>query len=187
MKPIGEWIPQFEERLRPLGFDLVELAMAGSGSRPILRLRIDRPDSTIGDGVTVHDCARVSRALEEWLDGLEGMPERYVLEVSSPGVERPLWRDSDWPRFAGQEVALRVRGEPSGGRIRGVLLGSRGGEEDLQIGIRRGSGEEAWYSRALISEARLVYRWEEQGGRPGRQEGTPPRKARNGPRKGRNP
>ncbi len=47
------------------------------------------------------DCAVVSRSLEPWLDGREDLPERYVLEVSSPGVDRPLVRDSDYERFQG--------------------------------------------------------------------------------------
>src|SRR5690606_39553856 len=85
---------ELEARLESLGFELVELERAGSRTRPVLRLRID---VAAGDhGVTLDDCARVSRALEPYLDTVEGLPERYVLEVSSPGVERPLVRARDF-------------------------------------------------------------------------------------------
>ena len=56
--------------------------------------------------VTVDDCARVSRALEGWLDEHDEIPERYVLEVSSPGIERPLTRPRDWERFVGEPVVV---------------------------------------------------------------------------------
>jgi ribosome maturation factor RimP len=78
---------ELEERVRRLGFELVDVVWAGTAGRPILRIRIDVPEErSEGGGVTVHDCAVVSRALEAWLDQLPQVPERYVLEVSSPGV-----------------------------------------------------------------------------------------------------
>src|SRR3990170_2235243 len=70
-----------------LGFDLVELRKAGTGRRPLLDVRIDRRD---GERVSIGDCAQVSRALEPRLEASGLVSEDYVLEVSSPGVERPL-------------------------------------------------------------------------------------------------
>jgi ribosome maturation factor RimP len=85
---------EIEQRVEALGYEFVELERAGSKARPILRLRVDVPGSSgePGAGVSVDDCTRISRALEEYLEDASAVPERYVLEVSSPGVERPLLR-----------------------------------------------------------------------------------------------
>ena len=88
------------DHVATLGFELVDLRRAGTLQRPILQVRIDRPDSRPGQGVTADDCAAVSRALEVHLDQRGDVSERYVLEVSSPGVERPLVRRRDFERFA---------------------------------------------------------------------------------------
>ena len=88
-------VREIEAGLSDLGFELVELETAGNASRPVLRLRIDRDPGAggVGDeGVSIDDCARVSRALEHRLEASERFPATYVLEVSSPGVERPLVR-----------------------------------------------------------------------------------------------
>lgn len=153
---------ELEGRVEALGYELVEVSWGGSSRRPILRLRVDRPDSAPGSGVTVADCARVSRALEVWLDELEGVPERYVLEVSSPGVERPLSRTRDWKRFAGQEVSVKCT-RPlvgRGVRIQGVLLGWVEGPEGPVVQVRLKDGEVVSIERDSIAQARLVYRWE---------------------------
>src|SRR5690606_14657058 len=112
-------------RVEELGFEFVELERAGSKARPILRLRIDRPGATPGNGVTVEDCTRVSRALEAWLDGEDVLGGRYVLEVSSPGIERPLVKRRDFERFTGEEIAVKGRGPLAGRgrRLEGELLG----------------------------------------------------------------
>ena len=107
MRAVPEVESELENRVGTLGYELVELRWGGSKTRPVLKLRIDRQDSVKGEGVTVDDCAVVSRALEEWLDQREGLSERYVLEVSSPGVDRPLVRARDFERFAGERVAVK--------------------------------------------------------------------------------
>ncbi len=98
--------------------------------RPILRIRMDLPDSVPGKGgVGVDQCAQVSRELEPWLDAHPGVPERYVLEVSSPGVERPLTRPRDWERFKGNPVLVKGRDFPGGrgNRLEGRSVGIGGG------------------------------------------------------------
>jgi ribosome maturation factor RimP len=158
---------ELEARVEELGFELVELERAGSKSRPILRLRIDRPESEPGHGVTVDDCARVSRAVEAYLDESEVAGVRYQLEVSSPGVERPLLRARDFRRFAGQRVALKGYSPLAGRqkRLEGELLGfeepvAEGGAEDTgTIRIRLDDGEEADIPRAEVARAHLVFRW----------------------------
>jgi ribosome maturation factor RimP len=150
-----------EDRVAALGYELVELERAGSKNRPVLRLRIDRPDSSRGHGVTLDDCARVSRALEAWLDETADLGPRYVLEVSSPGVERPLVRPADFRRFAGQPVALRGAA-PLGGRARrleGELVGLVEGETGESVRIRLAGGEEVDIPRVEIARANLLFRW----------------------------
>lgn len=157
---------ELEARVEALGFELVDLERAGSKGRPILRLRVDRPDAPAGgSGVSLEDCAAVSRGLEPFLDEREDLSERYVLEVSSPGVERPLVRRRDFERFAGQEVALQGK-HPLAGRARrleGTLVGLAGGGEGKErVVLRLPGGEEVEIPREEITRAHLIYRW---GGR----------------------
>ncbi len=154
---------ELERRTEALGFELVELERAGSKSRPVLRLRVDRPDSEPGHGVSLDDCATISRALESYLDGLAGVPATYVLEVSSPGVERPLVRPRDFKRFAGHEVALRGYAPLAGRskRLEGELLGLVEGEAGDAVRVRLADGEEVEVPRDSIARAHLVFRWNE--------------------------
>jgi ribosome maturation factor RimP len=116
---------ELESRVEALGYEIVDARWGGSGKRPSLKVRIDRPDSKVGEGVSVDDCAKVSRALERWLDERPDLPERYVLEVSSPGVDRPLLRAADYQRFRGERVAIKGREVLAGRarRLEGELLG----------------------------------------------------------------
>ena len=158
--------PRLHDEVEALGFEVVELEWAGKSRRPILRLRVDRPDSVPGKSISVDDCAVVSRALEQWLD--EEFPERYVLEVSSPGIERPLVRPADWVRFAGQRVLLhgtRVLGD-QGKRVEGELLPAATecarvalAEGEGAVRIRRDDGTEIEVALADVERARLVYEW----------------------------
>ena len=153
---------ELEQRIEELGFELVDLERAGQKRRPILRIRVDLPESSPGQGVTLDDCTRVSRALEAYLDGRPGLSEEYVLEVSSPGVERPLVRRRDFERFAGREVALKGK-EPLAGRARrleGELLGISGEGEDERVRLRLPDGEEVEVPRSALTGANLVFRWE---------------------------
>ncbi len=157
---------EMEPRVAELGFEVVELEQAGSRARPILRLSIDLPDSKPGQpSVSLDDCARVSRALEPWLDQREGLSERYVLEVSSPGIERPLVRPRDWERFAGAEVAVKGRETLAGRarRLEGTLLGLRGDPGAERVALRLADGEEVEIPLAEIDRGNLVYRWERGG------------------------
>jgi ribosome maturation factor RimP len=159
---------ELERRVGELGYELVELERAGSTHRPILRLRIDRADATTPEtGVTVEDCTRVSRALEPFLDAEAGLAPKYVLEVSSPGVERALVRNRDFERFAGQEVALAGK-EPLAGRARrleGVLLGIEGEGAESVIRLRLEKGEEISIPRGDVTRANLLFRWGSGGRR----------------------
>lgn len=165
-KPVPEVERELDGRVEALGFELVRAEWAGSARRPILRVRIDvkgGSDPGVGEGgVTVDDCAMVSRGLETWLDGLDAVPVSYVLEVSSPGVDRPLTRDRDWHRFVGRPVALKGP-RPLGGRatyLEGELLGlDENVEGEEVVRIRLAGGDELEVARADVHEARLVFRW----------------------------
>jgi len=154
-------VRELQTRLAQLGYEFVELERAGWRTRPILRLRIDRPDSAPGSGVGLAECARVSRELEPFLDADERVAERYVLEVSSPGVERPLVRAGDYKRFAGQDVALlgRVPLADRGRRIEGQLVGLSGTAPDEKISIRLEDGKVVEVARSDVERAHLVFRW----------------------------
>ena len=99
-------VEAFRTRLETLGFDLADLRIGGTPNRPLVQVRIDCPPRA----VTVDDCATASRALEAWLDGGGPLGNRYVLEVSSPGIERPVRWHRHWVRFVGHHVNVRVAG-----------------------------------------------------------------------------
>ena len=153
-----------EDRLLDLWIDLVSMDWAGSRNRPVIQIRIERSpmgDAPVGEPpVTVDDCARVSRELESWLDEHEEISERYVLEVSSPGVERPLTRTRDWERFAGEPVVVvgyGVLAERSS-RLEAELLGLDL-EPEPTVRLRLGDGAEVNVLLADIKRAHLLFKW----------------------------
>ena len=80
-------IEPFRAKLGELGLELADLRIGGTSHRPLVQVRIEWPPSDPVRRVTVDDCARASRALEAWLDAGGPLGSRYVLEVSSPGLE----------------------------------------------------------------------------------------------------
>ena len=143
-------------RVEDLGFELVELRHGGTARRPHLTVRIDRPGSAAGHGVTVDDCARVSRALEAWLDTARVGEGRYILEVSSPGVDRPLRRLADWRRFMGRPVDVNV--PQLGGRFR-VTATNVFEEPEPAVELQFPKGIRRVLTLAEIKEARLGFDW----------------------------
>lgn len=85
------------------GFELIDLEYVKEGSSKYLRAYIDKPG-----GITVEDCAAVSRPFSDKLDELDFIDEAYVLEVSSPGLGRPFKKDKDFERNLGEEVELKL-------------------------------------------------------------------------------
>lgn len=138
-------------QLDVLGFDLVEFRRGGTSRRPILDVRIDRRDGT---KVTVEDCATVSRSLEPQLDGSGLLNSTYVLEVSSPGVERPLRHANDYRRFTGRRA--RVLSPGLGGRVEVDIVAV---EADDRVRLRDLQGKEHVVASADLKEARLVFVW----------------------------
>ncbi len=115
---------EFEALLTTHGYELVEVEYSVQHGRPVLCLYIDKADSPVG----LDDCTAVSQLLSPLLDRDDFVPGDYVLEVSSPGMDRPLRKASDFERFAGEPVRLQAH-SPVGGRKKfsGVLRGVRDG------------------------------------------------------------
>lgn len=134
-----------------LGFELVDLRQTGTLQRPILQVRVDRPDSRPGAGVTAEDCAAISRSLERYLEARALVGPRYVLEVSSPGIERPLRWPEHWRRFVGRRA--RVRAEALPGRAQVEIVGV---PDDEHVLVRQEDGSEIIIALAEIREAKLV-------------------------------
>lgn len=141
--------------LDALGFDLFELQRGGTRSRPVLEVRIDRRDGTT---VTVADCARASRAIEARLDAGEIVGTQYVLQVSSPGVERPLRSAADWRRFVGSWAS--VNSVALGGRAEWRIVALEG-EAGAEVAVLEDAkGNERRVALAEIGDARLAFRWD---------------------------
>ena len=140
-----------------LGYELVELRRAGSKRTPVLDVRIDRQD---GNAVTVEDCSRASRAIEARLDADPAIAgDRYVLEVSSPGVERPLRNAAEWRRYVGRRAAVKSEAVP-GGRAEVEILGVEGEPESEVALVRDDRGVEHRVPLAAVREARLAFQWQ---------------------------
>jgi ribosome maturation factor RimP len=142
-----------------LGFELVDLRRVGTAERPILQVRVDRPDSRPGQGITADDCAGISRSLERFLESSAMVGPRYVLEVSSPGIERPLRWPEHWRRFVGRRA--RVRASALGGRrlVEIVAL-----PDDEHVTLREEGGAEVTLALEEIRDAALVGEWPELKG-----------------------
>lgn len=116
-----------------MGFELVDLHLRPEAGRWVLRLLVDRPG-----GITLDECARLSREVGPHLDVADLVPHRYSLEVSSPGIKRPLRRPDEFVRFAGERVEAFTL-EPVDGRktFRGL---SRGLDEEGRLLVEEEGG-----------------------------------------------
>jgi ribosome maturation factor RimP len=112
-------VEDFRVRLEALGYDLADLRIGGTAGRPLVQVRIDWPPSDTPRRVSVEDCSTASRALEAWLDTGGSLGSRYVLEVSSPGMDRPLRWPRHWVQFVGREVNAKIQGL---GRVRARIV-----------------------------------------------------------------
>lgn len=136
--------------LDDLGFDLAERQFVQAHGQWVLRLYIDRKEGS----VTLADCEQVSRAVEGILDVEDMVPHPYCLEVSSPGIERPLRRPRDFERFKGAVIDLTAR-EPIQGRrhFRGVLKGLE--KENIIVEDEQGPWQIPF---SLFKKARIIRR-----------------------------
>jgi ribosome maturation factor RimP len=139
-------VEAFRTRLEALGFDLADLRIGGTPNRPLVQVRIDCPPRN----VTVEDCSRVSRALEQWLDASGPLGNRYVLEVSSPGIERPVRWHRHWVQFVGRDVKVKLAGL---GRVRARIVAVP--DQDTVV-LAPENGVERAYRLEEARDARLV-------------------------------
>ncbi len=138
---------EIEALITPLieqeGGELVDLQWRKEGHQQILRLFIDKPK-----GITLDDCAYFSNRVGATLDDGDKIPQSYVLEVSSPGLDRVIKKDKDFERFAGKPVKLRLKLPENGQRrFSGTLAGLKEGtvailvEQDLKAFARENIDE----------------------------------------------
>ena len=145
--------------IKPLGLELFELKVGGSKGRAVLDVRVERED---GKKVTVEDCAVASRAVEARLDAEDFGGKRYVLEVSSPGIERPLRNAKDWKKFVGSNVVVTTNtpGDPAGRRTDEVEIAGVEGDAGQEILIVRNErGDERRFPLSAVEKARLAFHW----------------------------
>lgn len=132
-----------------LGFELVDVEHLVQGRQRVVRVLLDRPN-----GITIADCTAFSRRLEDCLDMNQTINSKYQLEVSSPGVERPLKTLEAVARFAGSRVAMATHDAHDGRRnFEGALLGP---DSDGRAGVRMDDGLERWFAWSDVKSARLV-------------------------------
>ena len=113
-----------EPLLRGMGLELVEVQYRREGYGWVLRLFIDREQ-----GVSLDDCAAVSRAISTWLDVEDLIEHAYHLEVSSPGLERPLKKIEDFQRFAGKKAKVKLKEPRDGQKVFIGILEQVSGEQ----------------------------------------------------------
>ena len=120
-----------ERVLVEAGLELVELRLGGSSHRRLVRLDIDRRGST---GVNLEDCQQISREIGRALDETELLTGSYLLEVSSPGIDRPIQAEADIRRNTGRRIVVATTEPIDESRdFHGVLLGSESGHLVLQL------------------------------------------------------
>ena len=147
-------IAVIEPIVEQAGAELVDLEVAGSHGRPVVRAYVDTDA-----GITLDECARLSRLLEAELERSGTVPERYVLEVSSPGIDRPHRRRDHFERFVGQETDVRLYVKREGRKkYVGTLERVEEAERGFRIIVR--DGQERWtFAEEEIARARLHVRW----------------------------
>jgi ribosome maturation factor RimP len=147
-KTAGDIAPIIEPSLEAMGYRLVRIAFLGA-QRATLQIMAERIDDV---PMTVEDCTEISRSVSALLDVADPIASAYVLEVSSPGIDRPLTRPEDYDRFAGFEARVEL-GQPLDGRkrFRGRLLG----RADSHVRLMAEAGE-VLLPLADIAKAKLV-------------------------------
>ncbi|HXC75308.1 MAG TPA: ribosome maturation protein RimP [Sphingomicrobium sp.] len=139
-----------ETEVKSLGYDLVRVAMIGGTSDPTLQVMAERPDTRQLD---LSDCERISRCLSETLDLADPIEGSYRLEVSSPGIDRPLTRLKDYRDWAGFEARLTLA-EPRDGRKQ--FAGTLEGLDGDTVKLTDKAGHDHTLPFSEISSAKLL-------------------------------
>ena len=135
------------------GLTLLSTEVVGNGPKTVLRLVVDGPD-----GVTLDQCASVSRQASAMLDVEDPISHTYTLEVSSPGLDRKLYCPEDYQRFSGRTVKIRM--EPSY-RAHRVVVGTLNGMDGSSVEVTTADGERLSLPADQVFEARLEVDWKE--------------------------
>lgn len=144
----GEVASLVEPILQDMAFELVDVEFVHTQGRWVLRLTIDKEG-----GVTIDDCARVSRELGDLIDVKDLIRQRYFLEVSSPGLDRPLKNEKDLLRALGKRIKVRMRMPIQGRRNYSGYL-SDVVDGTLHVKMEQGEAALPW---AQVQKANLIY------------------------------
>ena len=150
MSDIADLAGRIEPEVKSLGFDLVRVAMIGGTSDPTLQVMAERPDTRQLD---LSDCEALSRRLSDWLDREDPIEGSYRLEVSSPGIDRPLTRLKDFADWAGHEARIGLR-DPRDGRKQ--FSGTLDGVDGEHVKLTDKSGAMHVLPFTAISSAKLL-------------------------------
>lgn len=142
-----------EPALDDMGFRLVRVALLGRGDKQTVQIMAERPDGSI----SIDDCETISRQLSPLLDAFDPIPAAYSLEISSPGIDRPLVRPSDFEDWAGYEAKIELK-EPIDGRKRfkGTLEGLEEDEIRIECDLDQIGKHIIGLPIAMIGDARLT-------------------------------
>ncbi|MBI1214885.1 MAG: ribosome maturation factor RimP [Alphaproteobacteria bacterium] len=134
-----------------MGYEIVRIMMVGKGSgKPTLQIMAERPDGTM----LIDDCSRLSQAVSALLDVEDVMDGAYYLEISSPGIDRPLTRMKDFERWKGFDARIEVEPAIEGQkRFKGKLLGTEG-EDIIRIADEEGKQSDLPFDR--VQKAKLL-------------------------------
>ena len=150
MADIAELTALIEPEVKALAFDLVRIRLFGSGDEHTLQIMAERPETK---QLVIEDCATISRRLSDVLDEADPIEEAYRLEVSSPGIDRPLTRLADFLEWAGHEAKIQATEAVAGRKsFRGVLKGIEGDDilfQDAKAG-------DVVIPFALVGDAKLI-------------------------------
>ncbi len=144
-----ELLGPVETALERAGFELVALKLVPRAGGLSVQVLIDHREGLAA--VTLGDCTRASRAIQDEVDLDRHVPGRYMLEVSSPGIDRPLTRPAHYRRFRGQQAVVKLAKESGGGERRGMIEGI----DDETVTIELESGERERVPFAAIVSAHL--------------------------------
>ncbi|QZY56791.1 ribosome maturation factor RimP [Crassaminicella profunda] len=127
--------------------ELVDVEFVKEGQNWFLRVYIDKPD-----GITIDDCQHVSENLSEKLDEVDPIEQNYYLEVSSPGLDRPLKKDKDFERYKGQKIEVHLYQSLDGKKqLQGELVGL----QDESVVLKMDQDKEIKIPREKVSKAKL--------------------------------
>ena len=151
------------EALEPLaarhGLDLVDVEVAGTRKNPVLRVYLDTPES----GITLDQLADAQEWVDAKVEELDPFQDAYTLEVSSPGIDRPLRKRADYERFAGEDCVVYLKkGEPRT-KVAGVLKGVE--DDEVVVAAEDGTAERVALDR--IKKANIIGRVDFNGRGPG--------------------